>query len=583
MRTMHKITLALASLPIGFASFAAAGIAAGDRVDNFELLDQRGQAHELHYLSDARAVVLMAHTLACPSFAGDLAAFEAAAASFGPQGVAFLMVNSDATLERSSLAGTTLPVLIDDAHIVADSLGFAAAGEVLVIDTQQWRLAHSGGGDDVGGVLEDLLAGRTLAPAAEVPNSCPLPRPANRTDITYSQHIAPILQENCVTCHRQGGIGPWAMTGYDMVRGFAPMIREVIRTRRMPPWHADPQYGHFANDRSLSSDEVRTLVHWVEAGAPRGEGPDPLAADDRSWPEWQLGEPDLVLDIPAFDVPATGVVAYQYQRIRNPLDRDVWVRGTEIVPGDRSALHHVITSFAVPEPAEKAQKGGRNALGNAADGRATRRGGGLGGYVPGSVAEAFPDGTGTLLPAGAVLIFQMHYTPYGKAVTDRSRLGLYFHDEPPRHRLASAVLMNNRILIPAHAKAHRETAERTFKRDILVYDMLPHAHYRGKASEFRAYYPDGTEEVLLSVPNYDFNWQTSYVLEEPKVLPAGTRVVHTTWWDNSAQNPANPDPNREVPWGLQSWDEMLFGAIGFRYLAAKAPAEGPAKAGAGAE
>ena len=577
---MHRIIWALASLPMGFASFAAAGLAPGDRVDNFELLDQRGQAHELHYLSDARAVVLMAHTSACPSFDADRSAFEAAAASFGQRDVAFLMINSDAAVPRDSLAGTPLPVLIDDAGIVGESLGFAAAGEVLVIDTEHWRLAHRGSAN-VSGVLEDLLAGRPVAPSTDTPSSCPLPVSATGSvDLSYSRDIAPILQANCVTCHRQGGIGPWAMTGYDMVRGFAPMIREVIRTRRMPPWHADSQYGHFSNDRSLDAEDIRALVHWVEAGAPRGEGPDPLASDDRKWPEWQLGKPDLVLDIPAFDVPATGVVAYQYQRIRNPLDRDVWVRGTEIVPGDRAALHHVITSFAVLDPAQKKRDGDTNALGNAADGRATRRGGGLGGYVPGSVAEAFPDGTGTLLPAGAVLIFQMHYTPYGKAVTDRSKLGLYFHDEPPRHRLASAVLMNRKIRIPAHAKAHSDMAERTFDRDVLVYDLLPHAHYRGKASEFRAFYPDGREEVLLSVPSYDFNWQTSYLLEEPKVLPAGTRVVHTTWWDNSAQNPANPDPNREVPWGLQSWDEMLFGAIGFRYLDEDALTLAPAKTSA---
>ena len=400
-----------------------------------------------------------------------------------------------------------------------------------------------------------------------VAGGCPLTFPRDDRHITYVDDVAPLLAANCVVCHRPGGIGPWAMTGYDMVRGFAPMIREVIRTKRMPPWHADPLHGQFANDRSLTADEVRTIVHWAEAGAPRGEGDDPLATLDTEWPEWQLGTPDLVLDIPAFDVPASGVVEYQYQLVRNPLDRDVWVRGTEIVPGDRAALHHVITTFRMPPKSPDEEGGGRgDALGNSVDGRASRRGGGLGGYVPGMVAEVFPDGTGTLLPAGAVLIFQMHYTPYGKTVTDRSKLGLYFHDEPPRHRLAGAVFMNTDIRIPPNAKAHRDYAERTFKRDILVYDLLPHAHYRGKASEFRAFYPDGSEELLLSVPNYDFNWQTTYVFEKPKVLPAGTSVVHTTWWDNSAENPANPDPNREVPWGRQSWDEMLFGAISFRYL-----------------
>ena len=343
----------------------------------------------------------------------------------------------------------------------------------MIIDTGSWRLAHRGG-SDVEAALDEFLAGREPKTSA-VPGACPLANAGagSAEALTYAEHVAPILAENCVTCHRDGGIGPWAMTGYPMVRGFAPMIREVLRTRRMPPWHADPAHGSFANDRSLSADEIRTIVHWVEAGAPRGEGEDALATLPDRWPQWQLGEPDLVLDIPAFDVPASGVVEYQYQRVRNPLNRPVWIRGQEILPGDRAALHHVITQFVVPEAEAEGQRK-VDALGNPIDGQ-RRRGfasrGSLGGYVPGMVVDEYPDGTGTLLPPGAVVVFQMHYTPYGKAVTDRSKLGLYFHDEPPEHRLEGAVLMNTRILIPPHAKAHSDIAERTFKRDILVYAL----------------------------------------------------------------------------------------------------------------
>ncbi len=538
----------------GLLSLPAAGLGVGDRMENFKLLDHSGQAQELYYRSDARAVVLMAHTADCDAFAADRSRFEALAVAYAGDGVEFLMVNSDGLADRRVVSDDSaqVPILIDEARVVGESLDFSHAGEALLIDPEGWHLVHRGGAD-IGTALADFLAGRKVAAKGDLPNGCPLHLAAAAADISYAEDVAAILLDNCVTCHRPGGIGPWAMTDYNMVRGFAPMIREVLRTQRMPPWQADPMHGRFANDRSLSTDEIRTLVHWIEAGAPRGEGADPLASFEHDWPQWGLGEPDLVLDIPAFDVPASGVVEYQYQRVRNPLDRDVWIRGTEILPGDRAALHHVITRFVVPSPDGKASRFGR-------------RDGGLGGHVPGMVVQEFPDSTGTLLPAGAVIVFQMHYTPYGKAVTDRSRLGLYFHEAPPKHRLAGAVLMNTDIRIPPHAKSHSEYAERTFARDILVYDLLPHAHYRGKASEFRAYYPDGGEELLLSVPNYDFNWQTTYILEQPKVLPAGTRVVHTTWWDNSAQNPANPDPDREVPWGRQSWDEMLFGAISFRYL-----------------
>ena len=546
MRVMFKV------LAAALAAGAASGVSAlsvGERVDDFRLLDQRGQAHQLHYLSDLRAVVLMAHTTGCAEASAFVRRLEQAAEDWAGKGVAFLLVNSDGLADRRAVGAVRLPVLVDEARVVGESLAFTHAGETLVVDTGGWRLAHRGG-EGFEAALAAFLDGQPAAGTGRVPTSCALPKHQARSAATYVDDVAPILQRNCVTCHRAGGIGPWEMKNYALVRGFAPMIREVVRTRRMPPWHADPMHGRFANDRSLSVAEARALVRWAEAGAPRGEGEDPLLGYQGDWPEWQLGRPDLVIDIPAFDVPATGVVEYQYPHVANPLEADVWVRGAEILPGDRAALHHVITTWVETAPGDR---------------RRPRRAG-LGGYVPGAVADAHPEGTGTLLPAGGRIVFQMHYTPYGKATTDRSKLGLYFHDELPRHKLETAVLMNTKIRIPPHAKAHSDTAERTFARDVLVYDLLPHAHYRGKASEFRAFYPDGREEVLLSVPNYDFNWQTTYVLAQPKRLPAGTRVVHRTWWDNSAQNPANPDPSAEVPWGRQSWNEMLFGAMAYRYL-----------------
>ena len=535
------------------ACLAALNLAAngvGDRVDNFKLLDHRGNSHELHYLSDMRAVVLMSHTRGCEAVDADIERFEALAGKYAGQDVQFLMINADGLADRRAVGeATKTPVLVDETRVIGESLGFRAAGEVLIIDPANWQVVYRGW-KMPGPALADFLAGREIAHEAGDPGTCSLTFDRSGAEITYTDDVGPILAANCVTCHREGGIGPWAMTGYPMVRGFAPMIREVIRTKRMPPWHADPVHGDFSNDRSLTTEEIRKIVHWAESGTPRGEGADPLATLDREWPEWPHGEPDVVIDIPAFDVPASGVVEYKYQYVRNPLEQDVWVKATDILPGDRSALHHVIATWTIP--------------GRDEDGK--RRRGGLGGYVPGMVTFDSPDDTGILLPAGSFIVFQMHYTPYGKAVTDNSRFGLYLHDEPPAHRLRSAVLANTNILIPPHSKDHAEMAERTFERDILLYNLLPHAHYRATASEFRAFYPDGTEEVLLSVPNYDFNWQTTYLLTEPKRIPAGTRIVHRTWWDNSAQNPANPDPSREVPWGLQSWDEMLYGAMDFRVL-----------------
>ena len=542
------------------ASLSATALQPGAVVDNFELLDQHGAAHELHYLSDMKAVALLSHRNGCAAQQEAAQAFDAARRAYGEQGVEFLLIDSAADarteVEREAAAlGIEAPVLLDDAQIIGTSLGLERTGEALLVRTDGWTLAWRGAPAQLGAAINAVLVGEAPPASKSGGAGCALDAPPPSRQISYAEDVAPILLNNCVTCHRAGGIGPWAMTDYNMVHGFSPMIREVIRTKRMPPWHADPAHGSFANDRSLGASEVQTLVRWIEAGSPRGAGPDPLAEQDRVWPEWGLGEPDLVIDIPAYDVPASGVVDYQYLRAKNPLQHDVWVRATEIQPGDRQALHHVITRFTVPAPGEANTQGfGRG------------RSGGLGGYVPGSVVSEYPAGTGTLLPAGANIVFQMHYTPYGKATTDRSRLGLYLHDEPPEHQLRSTALVNTKIKIPPHAKAHSDSQSYTWDRPVLVYNMLPHAHYRGKASNFVAHYPDGSSETLLSVPAYDFNWQTSYRLTEPKRLPAGTKVVHTTTWDNSAQNPANPDPNREVPWGRQSWDEMLFGAISFRYL-----------------
>ena len=382
---------------------------------------------------------------------------------------------------------------------------------------------------------------------------------SQHASISYEKEIAPILQENCVSCHRTGGIGPWAMTDYNLVKGFSLMMREVLRTQRMPPWHADPSIGHFSNDRSLTIEETQKLVHWIEAGSPRGDGPDPIAEAEVSFAKWTneptLGPPDYVIDIPAMEIPASGVVDYQYHLVKNDIPKDIWIRTAEILPGDPSVLHHVITTFGYAET-----EGSRV-------GKLKRKGrGGLRGYAPGINADPFPENTGMFLPSGTTLEFQMHYTPVGRPTVDSSKMGLWVMETPPKHRVFTTMIANPRIKIPAHARNHKETMTRTIPKDALLYSMLPHAHFRGKAMEMGVNYPDGSYEILLSVPNYDFNWQTSYELAEPKLIPAGSTLVQHNWWDNSAQNKANPNPNIEVRWGQQSFEEMLFGAFMMRFL-----------------
>ena len=575
---MNQRSRLILALGVFCAARSAFALSPGETVDNFRLLDHQGGSRELYYLSDMKAVVLMAHVNGgngCATSRQVVPGLKALRDQYRSQGVEVLLIDSNlpdtqaAVAKEAAALGLDMPILMDDTQLVGEALDLRRNGEVLVINPQGWKLAYRGplaAGDAnyAADAVEALVNAQPVKTAkVESPRPdkrCAIAMPehdkqAAHAKISYSKSIAPMLIDNCVTCHRQGGIGPWQMSSYDMVKGFAPMIREVVRTQRMPPWHADPHYSAFSNDRSLSKDELKTLVHWIEAGAPRGSGGDPLAELKRTWPEWQLGEPDLIVEIPAFEVPATGTIPYQMPSVANPLDHDVWVRAMDFLPGDRTVLHHIIATMGT-------------------DGGGIRDGGSLGGYVPGAGPMVLPQETGVLMKKDAKFFFQMHYTATGKPARDVSRMGVYFRKDSPQYQFRSAVMAKPSLKIPANTKAHTESASRTFDRDVIVYSLLPHSHFRGKASNFVATYPDGTQETLLSVPNYDFNWQTTYELATPKRLPAGTKVTHSTTWDNSTQNKANPDPNREVPWGQQTWDEMLYGVVRFRYVdEAAAPTE----------
>ena len=534
----------------------------GDRVDNFQLLDQNGESHELYYLSDMKAVVIMVHGNGCPIVRNALPTLNKIRDAYQEKGVAFLLLNANLQDDRESIRqeatefSTDFPILVDEMQLIAESLGVTRTADVFVIDPKTWKLAYHGPVDDrLAYGAQKLLAGDAVKLAQVDAMGClvNLPETERRdahASISYAEQIAPILIDRCVACHRKDGVGPWYMTKYEMVRGFAPMIREVIRTKRMPPWHADPHYGSFVGDRSISNDDAKTLVHWIEAGAPRGEGPDPLKALDTSWGEWTMGEPDLIVEVPAFDVPATGVIDYQYPIAENPLDRDVWIRGIEILPQNRSVVHHVLSG--IDDPTNGQRRRIRGQIGE------------LGGYAPGKNAAPYPDDTGILLRKEANFRFQLHYTPNGKAVTEVTRVGYYFYDKPPKHTLDMWLILDTSLTIPANTKSHKEKLEHVFEKDILLYSLLPHSHLRGRASKFTAHFPDGRDEILLSVPKYDFDWQPIYVLNPPKLLPAGTRVELDMTWDNSAQNPRNPDPNKTVYWGDQTWEEMNVGWFRFR-------------------
>ena len=550
----------------------------GMRVDDFQLLDHTGKAHQLYYYNNAPAVVLMIQGNGCPIVRSAVPALREVRDAYAESGIEFFLLNSNLQDNRQSIAaevaefGFDMPVLVDEQQLIGESLKVTRTAEIFVIDMSSKRVVFHGPVDDrlnyqtqraeakhhyLRAALDSVVAGTAVEVANVEAPGCIVNFPekeqaAQHAQISYHDTIVPILEKRCVECHQDGGIGPWAMNSYEMVLGFAPMIREVIRTDRMPPWHSDPGIGHFIGDRSLEPEEIKTLVHWIEAGAPRGVGTDPLKTPREPMLDWPLGEPDLVLTIPAFDVPGTGIVDYRRPAIINPLKEGRWLRATTIKVGSRESVHHVLTGHMKEMP----EDGKSNE---------SRWGVSIGGYAVGAESMVMRENIGAYIPAGGAIGFQMHYTPFGKAVTDQTQVGLYFYDEPPELMTRNAVVIDFTIEIPPETARHKEVSYLEFPKDALLFYAFPHAHYRGQSSTLAIRYPDGREEMLLSLPRYDFNWQRAYEFVEPVEVPAGSKLIARYEYVNSAQNVANPDPSLSITWGEQSHEEMLFTAISYRW------------------
>ena len=428
---------------------------------------------------------------------------------------------------------------------------------------------------------------------------------------TYSKDIAPILFANCTSCHRPGEIAPMSLMNYKDVRPWARAVGARVADGTMPPWHADPAHGTFSNARMLSELQKQMIAKWVAAGAPEGNAADlpaaPVYADG-----WNI-TPDVVLSMQEdYPIPATGEVAYQYFEIPANFAEDRYIEAWEIRPGDRQAVHHMLLSTRPPQAQVEAQmkrqqqmmlnrmfgpapapgaprpvppvafaccveipagqSGGRplppeqrKPLGPNYRPRPAGSGASMGGYSPGGSIRTFPEGMAMRLPAGHSLVFQMHYTSYGKATTDRTRIGLKFAKTAPKTVLNTLALINASLSIPPGAANHLVENEMTFNRDTILYSLVPHTHVRGSGWHYEATYPDGRKEVILSVPKYDFNWQHEYVFAQPLQLPAGTKLHAKAWYDNSPGNKSNPDPNQQVTWGDQTWEEMMYTSITFSF------------------
>ena len=411
---------------------------------------------------------------------------------------------------------------------------------------------------------------------------------ANAQTPTFSKDVAPILYKNCSNCHRPGEIGPMPLLSYKDARPYARAIATHVRNGTMPPWHADdPTHKKFSNDRSLSAADKDVLLKWAAGGAPEGNPKDlppaPQFADG-----WMMGKPDAIFTMQEdYPIPASGTLDYKFFEIPTNLTEDRWLQGFEIRPGSRAHVHHLI-AYVRPgdtgQPAAPPAGGARQAPPFSFDGSARRPadaprearqegandrpgrrnpGNWLAAYAPGFSMRMYEPGQALKIPKGAIITVQMHYTTNGTATTDRSSIGVKFASEPPKTEIMVVPLATQNFVLKAGTPDTRVDAEMTFNTDITLYSAIPHTHVRGKRWEVVATYPDGRSEMILNVPKYDFNWQTDYIFATPLVLPKGTKLKTSAWYDNSTANKSNPDPTKDVYWGDQTWEEMQFTALTF--------------------
>lgn len=373
---------------------------------------------------------------------------------------------------------------------------------------------------------------------------------------TFAKDVAPIFYAHCIECHRPTMFAPMSLVTYESARPWAKAIRQRVATRTMPPWNADPAYGHFKNDPRLPDKDVATILAWVDAGAPMGDARDlptvPTFVDG-----WSIGRPDAVFAMAEpFEIPAAGEIPYQYMRIQTGLADERWIQAIEIRSSSRAHVHHVL-AYTQPSDAPLNTNG---ALGP----------GNIGGVTPNKPGVTFPDGIARRLAPNSDIVLQMHYTTNGERGRDVTEVGVVFAKHAPARQSVGGMAINTRFVIPAGAANHEVRAERRLTADTLLTALTPHMHVRGKDMTYVAHYPDGREEVLLRVPQYDFNWQHSYQLAEPKLLPKGTVMEVIAHFDNSPSNKFNPDPTKDVRWGDQTWEEMMIGFWGA--VAERAPA-----------
>lgn len=548
----------------------------GRQVPDVSGLDLNGKKWHLSELMKKNGLVIALSSATCPVSKRYLPTLAAMEDELAKAGLGLVVVNpfqsdSDAQItEQITEAKLTATYWRDSDESVIAALAARTTTEVFLLDTSR-TLVYRGAIDDQYGINYNLEAPRhryladamaamasrqlpsiqaTAAPGCEL--ELPVPGDPISTELTYHRDIARILQQNCVSCHREGGIAPFALDNFAAVDDRIGVLRRVVREGTMPPWFAaastEGSPSLWANDCSLSPRDKTDLMTWLES-KDRAVGDPADAPSPLNYPEeWSIGTPDLIVQLSRpYEVKATGYMSYQFDVVETTLPEDRWVTGYEILPTARDVVHHVIVQV--------------HEKGSTAKDRDEGVGGFWAAYVPGNGSRLYPEGFARKLPAGAKISFQIHYTPSGTARSERLRMGLVFADAPPQYEVKTLSLADRNLNIPPGVRSHEESMSRKVPFDIPVTSFMAHMHVRGQAFRYELIAADGTSEILLDIPRYDFNWQLRYDLKEPRLLPAGSTMKVTALYDNSSANQANPDPTKTVKWGSQTYDEMMIGYL----------------------
>ena len=545
---------------------------AENKIQPIEVQDIRQQTVTLE--NSDRATLIAFLGVECPLVKLYVNRLQAIEKQFGSDKIRILGVDSNQQDSLSELQHFArkfklqFPIIKDVGNRLADMFGATRTPEVFLLDGRL-RVVYRGAIDDqyhygvqkqeatanyLSNAITQLLDDKKITLAETEPVGCIIGRKRAvdpTSNVTYSNQISRILQKNCLQCHRSGEIAPFELMDYEEVAGWAEMIEEVVRQKRMPPWHADAPRGHFKNDIRLTDKEKELIYQWVAAGAPEGDKAQ-LPTQPKFAEGWAIGKPDIVIPMRKrpFKVKATGTIDYKYFKFDPGFKRDMWVKAAECRPGNRSVVHHIIVGIA-----GRGEFGGR---GDRVHGRPESEW--IAATAPGAPPTVFPNGYAKKIPAGSKLIFQMHYTPNGTATTDLSEIGMIFADEAEvQNEVFTQMVLYERLRIKPGDPNYRVSATLRFDQDVELLSMFPHMHYRGKSFRYQLKQPGRDFEPLLSVPNYDFNWQNSYELAQSIKVRKGAKLKCTAVFDNSENNLANPDPTQFVRWGDQTDDEMMIG------------------------